>query len=69
MNERLSWSSNENETDIKYRNSSKSGFNRVKIFVDEMMKHNEDTKEWYDKKRINQKLLILFNHLFQLKIN
>ena len=55
LNERLSWSSNENETDIKYRNSSKSGFNRVKIFVDEMMKHNEETKEWYDKKRINQK--------------
>ena len=56
LNERLSWSSsNENETDIKYRNSSKSGFNRVKIFVDEMMKHNEDAKEWYDKKRINQK--------------
>lgn len=55
LNERLSWSSNENETDIKYRNSSKSGFNRVKIFVDEMMKHNEDAKEWYDK-RINQNL-------------
>ena len=55
LNERLSWSSNENETDIKYRNSSKSAFNRVKIFVDEMMKHNEDTKEWYGKKRINQK--------------
>ena len=55
LNERLSWSSNENQTDIKYRNSSKSAFNRVKIFVDEMMKHNEETKEWYDKKRINQK--------------
>ena len=55
LNERLSWSSNENQTDIKYRNSSKSAFNRVKIFVDEMIKHNEDTKEWYDKKRINQK--------------
>ena len=55
LNERLSWSSNENETDIKYRNSSKSAFNRVKIFVDEMIKHNEDTKEWHDKKRINQK--------------
>ena len=58
LNERLSWSSsneNENETDIKYRNSSKSAFNRVKIFVDGMMKHNEDTKEWHDKKRINQK--------------
>ena len=27
LNERLSRSSNENETDIKYRNSSKSGFN------------------------------------------
>ena len=55
LNERLSWSFNENQTDIKYRNSSKSAFNRVKIFVDEMMKHNEETKEWYDKKRINQK--------------
>ena len=55
LNERLSWSSNENETDIKYRNSSKSAFNRVKIFVDEMIKHNENTKEWHDKKRINQK--------------
>ncbi len=56
LNERLSWSfSSENKTDIKYRNSSKSAFNRVKIFVDEMMKHNEDTKEWHDKKRINQK--------------
>ena len=25
-----------------------------------MMKHNEDTKEWYDKKRINQKSI--FDH-------
>lgn len=66
LNERLSWSSNENETDIKYRNSSKSGFNRVKIFVDEMMKHNEDTKEWYDKKRINQKSI--FDHAKERKL-
>ena len=66
LNERLSWSSsNENETDIKYRNSSKSGFNRVKIFVDEMMKHNEDTKEWYNKKRINQKSI--FDHAKERK--
>ncbi len=67
LNERLSWSSsNENETDIKYRNSSKSGFNRVKIFVDEMMKHNEDAKEWYDKKRINQKSI--FDHAKERKL-
>ena len=67
LNERLSWSSsNENETDIKYRNSSKSGFNRVKIFVDEMMKHNEETKEWYDKKRINQKSI--FDHAKERKL-
>jgi len=66
LNERLSWSSNENETDIKYRNSSKSAFNRVKIFVDEMMKHNEDTKEWYDKKRINQKSI--FDHAKERKL-
>ena len=32
----------------------------MKIFVDEMMKHNEDAKEWYDKKRINQKSI--FDH-------
>lgn len=67
LNERLSWSSsNENETDIKYRNSSKSGFNRVKLFVDEMMKHNEDVSEWYDKKRINQKSI--FDHAKERKL-
>jgi len=66
LNERLSWSSNENETDIKYRSSSKSGFNRVKIFVDEMMKHNEEVSEWYDKKRINQKSI--FDHAKERKL-
>lgn len=66
LNERLFWSSNENETDIRYRNSSKSAFNRVKIFVDEMIKHNEDTKDWYDKKRINQKSI--FDYAKERKI-
>jgi len=66
LNERLSWSSNENEADIKYRSSSKSGFNRVKIFVDEMMKHNEEVSEWYDKKRINQKSI--FDYAKERKI-
>jgi len=66
LNERLFWSSNENETNIKSRNSSKSAFNRVKIFVDEMMKHNEDTKEWHDKKRINQKSI--FDYAKERKI-
>lgn len=56
LNERSTWTdSNENEVNIKYRSSSKSAFNRVKVIVEEMMKHNEKTHKWYDKKQINQK--------------
>lgn len=53
------------ETVVGSRNSTNSGFLRIKTIVDEMMKNNDEAKEWYDKRFINQKSI--FDHGQQAK--
>lgn len=53
------------ETIVGSRNSTNSGFMRIKNIVDEMMKNNDEAKEWYDKRFINQKSI--FDHGQQAK--
>ena len=53
------------ETIVGSRNSTNSGFLRIKTIVDEMMKNNDKAKEWYDKRFINQKSI--FDHGQQAK--
>ena len=45
------------DADTKLKNSSKSAFLRVERIVEELAKQNDDVKEWFERKYINQKTI------------
>jgi len=48
------------DADLSLKNSSKSAFLRIEKIIDELVKQNDNVKEWFDRRYINQKTIFEF---------
>ena len=48
------------DVDLSIKNSSKSAFLRIEKIIDDLVKQNDNGKEWFDRRYINQKTIFEF---------